>query len=180
MKLISFLLMVCTLAARYIGRDTLSANQGLNPDESIKSSSGQYELVMQHDGNLVFYDHWQNGAPSRVEWASNTVGNNGAYLRAQGDGNLVLYASNGRVLWATNTAGKSECLLWLRNERALSYVCKFQSRWCVGGGCDGLLSTCRNVGCAAKCLGVTASDIPRCLGSCASYCERCGEPHCRP
>jgi outer membrane protein assembly factor BamB len=55
---------------------------------------------MQDDGNLVLYS-----AGGDAVWASNTVGNDGAYLVLQDDGNLVIYAADGSPLWATNTSG---------------------------------------------------------------------------
>ncbi len=55
-------------------------------------------LVMQTDGNLVFYD--QN---NRTLWSSQTNNNPGARLVLQTDGNLVIYSTSNAVLWATYT-----------------------------------------------------------------------------
>lgn len=55
-------------------------------------------IALQRDGNVVLYD--KNWKPI---WATNTVGNSGAFLALQTDGNLVVYNSSGRPLWATNT-----------------------------------------------------------------------------
>ncbi len=58
---------------------------------------------MQPDGNLVMYDqNWHN------VWATNTNGNNGAWLIVQDDGNIVMYKNgqtspNGGFCWASNT-----------------------------------------------------------------------------
>ena len=56
-------------------------------------------LIMQGDGNLVFY------GPNNVPiWNSQTSGNAGAALSLQSDGNLVIY--NGSTpIWSTNTGG---------------------------------------------------------------------------
>ncbi|MBR8836070.1 MAG: hypothetical protein DSM106950_19105 [Stigonema ocellatum SAG 48.90 = DSM 106950] len=62
---------------------------GTNPN-------GSY-AIMQGDGNLVVYN--SNNSPL---WASNTVGNSGAQLTVQNDGNAVIYLP----VWATNTQGK--------------------------------------------------------------------------
>ena len=58
-------------------------------------------IALQRDGNVVLYDiNW------KPIWATNTVGNSGAFLAIQTDGNLVVYNSSGRPLWATNTVQK--------------------------------------------------------------------------
>ncbi len=55
-------------------------------------------LVMQHDGNLVMYDH-----ANRPVWHTHTHGNPGAWFIVQEDGNRVVYAADGRVLWHAGT-----------------------------------------------------------------------------
>ena len=39
-------------------------------------------------------------------WPSGTVGNAGAYLDVQNDGNVVIYSASGAALWASGTNGK--------------------------------------------------------------------------
>ena len=57
----------------------------LNPGQSLWSSSGQYELAMQTDGNLVFYDHWCGKGDKCVNWATNTSNmGNGCQLAIEG------------------------------------------------------------------------------------------------
>ncbi len=68
--------------------------------QSIKSPSGQFELIMQGDGNLVEY-----GPGSQVVWASGTNGHPGAEAFMQVNGNLVVYSPTGQALWASGTAG---------------------------------------------------------------------------
>jgi hypothetical protein len=70
---------------------------------SIGSLGVLSKLAMQGDGNLVLYD--TKGNPS---WASNTWGANGpVVLRAQDDGNLVLYGGGqtdeSHALWDSGT-----------------------------------------------------------------------------
>jgi CHAP domain len=79
--------------------DQLCAPHSMGLDQYIHSSSGQYELLMQDDGNLVLY------GPSGATWASNTVGSGGTSVNMQGDGNLVMYTSAAKPVWASNTAG---------------------------------------------------------------------------
>ena len=69
----------------------------LQPGQSMNSPTGKYTLVMQTDGNLVYYRNFDGGA----RWATNVnwVGN---YLAMQADGNLVVYAPSGPA-WSTGT-----------------------------------------------------------------------------
>jgi hypothetical protein len=70
------------------------------------AAAGAGACVMQSDGNLVLYRNsvQRDANPS---WASNTHGNDGAFLALQNDGNLVIYnANNTRALWATGTNGR--------------------------------------------------------------------------
>jgi len=54
-------------------------------------------LVLQHDGNLVLYDH--GGSP---RWAAG-IRSGAARTIMQNDCNLVTYSGDGRALWATGT-----------------------------------------------------------------------------
>ena len=53
--------------------------------------TGPGRLVMQSDGNLVYY--------GRTVWSSGTAGNPGAYATIQDDGNVVVYSAAGVPLW---------------------------------------------------------------------------------
>lgn len=108
--------------------DRLLPGQVLNPGESIASTNGTYQLVMQTDGNAVIYNssgkalwhsysHGHNGTVFAMQTDGNAVmyhngraikhtGTNGNTVTAlvmQTDGNLVLYATSGRALWASGT-----------------------------------------------------------------------------
>jgi surface antigen len=83
--------------------DVLSPGEALRPGWYLESSDRHYQLVMQTDGNLVYYvtgtDH--------PFWASGTAGHPGDYLVMQTDGNLVIYAADKKTpLWQSNTAGQ--------------------------------------------------------------------------
>ena len=91
---------LATVSSAYAA-DTLTGGQRLNADQSILSGNGQYQFVMQRDGNLVLY------FSGRPLWASNTAGNSGAFAVMQGDGNLVVYSASGRALWASGTWGNA-------------------------------------------------------------------------
>lgn len=77
----------------------LNAGQALSPGQYLDSPNGQYELVMQSDGNLVLYVVGQ-----RPLWDTSTWGHPGAYAVMQSDGNLVVYGTGG-ALWASGTSG---------------------------------------------------------------------------
>jgi subtilisin family serine protease len=81
------------------GTDTLYRNTIFSSGQYLRSTSGNHELVMQGDGNLVLY---QAGLPI---WSSGTWGNPGAFAILQGDGNFVIYRSNWTPLWASGTWG---------------------------------------------------------------------------
>jgi hypothetical protein len=82
--------------------DTLNVNQQLHANQSLTSTNGQYQLIMQTDGNLVEY-----GPGGLALWSSQTGGNPGAWAVLQGDGNLCVYSSGGAFLWCSFTQGHS-------------------------------------------------------------------------
>jgi hypothetical protein len=108
-------------------QDTLLAKQDLTVGQSLVSRSGQYQLLMQADGNLVVYGPgkralWHIGVHDRggnrlrlqadgnavvyqfnwlVNWHAGTWGNANVRMVMQDDGNLVVYAANGRALWSS-------------------------------------------------------------------------------
>lgn len=62
------------------------------------SDSQLYFLVMQTDGNLVYYR--SNGT---ARWTSQTSGWPGGFAVMQTDGNFVVYSSSGQAVWNTGT-----------------------------------------------------------------------------
>ena len=78
----------------------LGPNTALMPGQSLTSGNGQYMLIMQGDGNLVFYrtSDW------KARWNSRTQGLGGSAWM-QGDGNFVVYATQGRAVWDARTSG---------------------------------------------------------------------------
>ena len=73
--------------------------------ESLWSGNNYFQLVLQHDGNLVGYDH--RHSPPSVFWSSGTAGegHGDAFLSVQGDGDVVLYSLVGwtRPVWSSGT-----------------------------------------------------------------------------
>ena len=86
--------------------NVLGPSQTLNQNNSLRSSSGMYELRMQDDGNLVLYRAGQANAVWNA-WESNWKfpGDhpNEAAVKMQDDGNLVIY-SHGRAMWESNSS----------------------------------------------------------------------------
>jgi hypothetical protein len=100
-------------SAAQASSDTLSANQQLSANQSIVSSNGEYQLIMQGDGNLVEYFQ------GRALWDSGTQGHPGAYVIMQGDGNLVVYRPGGVAIWSSHTNGHSGAHATLQNDANL-------------------------------------------------------------
>lgn len=90
--------------------------------------AGDYQLVMQGDGNLVAY------APGgRVRWHTGTAGHAGARLVMQSDGNPVLYSASGRALWHAGTQGNARARLVLqRDGNVVVYRSDNRALWHIG------------------------------------------------
>ena len=79
---------------------TIVAGQELcSTNQAISASNGQYELILQSDGNLVIY------FSGRAIWDTGTQGNPGDYMIMQSDGNLVIYSASGGAIWSSGTGG---------------------------------------------------------------------------
>ena len=106
---------------------TLTANQQLDANQSLVSCDGDYNLIMQGDGNLVLY---QSGT---ALWASNTAGTAADEAIMQGDGNFVVYSSSGSALWATGTNGNSGAYLEVQNDgNVVIYSAAGAALWSTG------------------------------------------------
>jgi hypothetical protein len=95
----------------------LPAGSLLQSGQTLVSTNGAFDLVMQADGNVVEY--WLVDGGVRVVWNSGTNGNPGAYLDMQDDGNLVVYSVGGTSLWASDTAGNPGAILEIQNDANL-------------------------------------------------------------
>ena len=98
---------------------TMMPGESLSPGESISSSSGRYQLILQHDGNLVLYD--TDG--SVALWDSRTVGRSDRTLIMQPDGNLVLYelpVTPFDALWHSRTYDWPGAFLTVRDDGTLT------------------------------------------------------------
>jgi hypothetical protein len=87
----------------------LLSGQTLDAGSYLESPNGNYQLIMQGDGNLVLYQG------STALWSSGTAGDDGAFVAMQSDGNLVIY-DNGVAEWNSNTAGFAGDYLQLQDD----------------------------------------------------------------
>jgi hypothetical protein len=94
-----------------LGATQLNAGEELSTGQYLTSPNGQYQLVMQSDGNLVEY------GPSGPVWSTGTSGSN--FVAMQTDGNLVVYRTTGGAIWSSNTVDGSPAILALQDDSNL-------------------------------------------------------------
>lgn len=108
---------------RNLGNQILLQNDTMYEGEYLTSSNGQYQLILQADGNLVMY-----GPGHSVIWHTQTNGTGQPPFRlvAQADRNMVLYHTpsdaGNPALWTTHTgvgADRAGCFLILQDDRNL-------------------------------------------------------------
>jgi hypothetical protein len=112
--------------ALWYGNSSALPGRVLTAGQAIYAPNGQYQLIMQGDGNLVEY-----GPGGRAVWNSVTYGNPGAYAVMQGDGNLVVYSPAGTALWNSRTYGHPGAYLVLDDGGALEIVDQGTVIWSV-------------------------------------------------
>lgn len=95
---------------------TVPAGTVMSNGDSIRSSKGQFQFVMQADGNAVVY-----GTGAQVLWQSGTSGNPGAQLAPQTDGNVVIYGARGAI-WQSLSSGKGGTQLTLGDDGNLAML----------------------------------------------------------
>lgn len=109
--------------------DTLSINQSLGLNQSLRSPNGTYRLTLQGDGNMVVH----NNTTRRTVWMTGTQGKGTARLVMQPDGNLVLYSSQGKYLWGSKTNGKGANRLVMQNDgNVVLLTAQNQIVWATG------------------------------------------------
>ena len=98
--------------------DTLFKHAYMRMGESLWSGNNEFQLVLQHDGNLVGYDHRQS-SPS-VFLSSDTAaaeGHGDEFLSVQGNGNVLLYSGSSNALWSSGTDQTDGHRLVMENNR---------------------------------------------------------------
>jgi hypothetical protein len=83
----------------------------IEPGGCLRSPNGQYELIMQTDGNLVLYYLNQGDAL----WASNTAGTAGAYATLQTNGNFIVNSPAG-LAWQSGITSATNPVLVLQSD----------------------------------------------------------------
>jgi surface antigen len=106
----------------YANTDRLGADGQLTAGQSLVSTDGAYQVIMQGDGNLVEYFE------GRALWNTGTQGHPGASTVLQGDGNLVVYGPTG-ALWNSGTQGHPGAVLILQNDANLVVYDSAGARW---------------------------------------------------
>jgi hypothetical protein len=109
---IAALAMAVNSISNYEKVSALTVNQSLTVDSQLISNNGQYQLVLQTDGNLVLYRF----SDQHPLWASNTQGKGAKTATMQADGNFVIYNSNKNPLWSSETKGKGGVTLVLQDD----------------------------------------------------------------
>jgi hypothetical protein len=100
---------------------TLGPGQVLPVNQPIASPNGQFQLVLQPDGDLALRDN-QNG----VLWSSGTSGQTVSQCIMRTDGNLVIYGRPSGpepgpedVLWSSRTEGNPGSFLRVTDQGRL-------------------------------------------------------------
>jgi len=132
---ILFMVPVAVYAGGAEWQDTLGQNEKLKVSEGLKSTNGNYTLVLQEDGNLVTYD-----SHKKALWNSGTDKSMAVECVMQGDGNLLLKDRGGRLAWATYTDGYNNAKLKMQNDGNLViYNERGMAVWANGRIKDSLL-----------------------------------------
>jgi hypothetical protein len=95
--------------------DTLVAGEVLMAGQQLDAPTQAFSALMRGDGNFVVYrnDDW-----SKL-WSSGTDGHPEASVVMQDDGDLVIYASDGKRLWSTATGGNPGAFVQLHDDGQL-------------------------------------------------------------
>jgi hypothetical protein len=114
----------------------LGAGGTLGAGQSIVSPNGEYELVMQSDGNLV-----ESISGGRSLWSTQTADNAGAHAVMQTNGNLAVIDSAGATLWSSNShaSGCASELAVQDDGNIVIYDPQDQPVWSAGTVVSGLV-----------------------------------------
>jgi hypothetical protein len=105
--------------------DHLNENESLTKGQSLRSNNGQYQLILQDDGNFVLYGR------GRALWASNTNGRAVKNVIMQSDGNLVIYGYP-NAIWAANTDGNPGSRLVVQDDGNVVIYIARKAIWATG------------------------------------------------
>jgi len=108
-------------------QDTLVSGQTILANQYLLSASGQYEAVLQADGNFAVW----GPTPGTIHWYSGTSGQGVDSMSMQTDGNLVLYAGT-RAVWYTGTTGSGNRLVMQDDGNLIVYSSSNVALWANG------------------------------------------------
>jgi hypothetical protein len=93
----------------------LVAGEVLMAGQQLEAPTQAVSALMRGDGNFVVYrnDDWS------TLWSSGTDGHPEASVVMQDDGDLVIYASDGKRLWSTATGGNPGAFVQLHDDGQL-------------------------------------------------------------
>ncbi|MFB0830309.1 lectin [Brevibacillus laterosporus] len=123
--LFAMMLLLSIPAFAAAGEDHLDPGEKLVRGQYLKSTNGEYQLVMQDDGNLVLYGR------GRALWNSNTHGQAASNLIMQGDGNLVIYGYP-HAIWHSNTHNNPGARLVVQNDGNVVIYLAQKAIWWTG------------------------------------------------
>ncbi len=106
----------------------LYPDQAIYKGQTLSSDDGRYRLVMQGDGNLVYYrtSDWS------ARWWTSTHANGGHLAVMQGDGNFVVYDAAWRAVWQTRTNGHPGAFIAAQDDGNLVVYQNGQALWDIG------------------------------------------------
>ena len=113
------------------GNDILNIGETLLQNQALYSPSGEFQLIMQADCNLVLYSQSRFG--QQALWSSRTnTSRNPSNCRAtfQQDNNFVVYDFNGKARWASNTRFRNAQYLVMQDDgNAVIYATGGNAVW---------------------------------------------------
>ena len=111
-------------------KSDLKVGESLVLGQELRSVNGGYNLILQHDGNLVLYALKTN----KALWSTKTSGRAVGMLTLQHDGNLVLYdPPQKKALWSSKTGGHNDVqLLQLQCDGNVALCSSTISFWSTG------------------------------------------------
>nr|WP_113755901.1 lectin [Brevibacillus laterosporus] len=123
--LLAMMLLFSIPAFAASGEDHLYPGEKLVKGQYLKSSNGEYQFVLQDDGNLVLYGR------GRALWASNTNGSATSNVIMQGDGNLVIYGYP-NAIWHSGTYNNPGARLIVQNDGNVVIYLGQKAIWATG------------------------------------------------
>ncbi len=104
-------------------RARLAPGHSLTPGHQLTSANGDYQALMRRSGGFVVR------SSTATLWTTNTYGWSGARLTFAPDGNLVLYAADGRALWQSRTRVRGGLVVLADNGNLVIFDARGHIAW---------------------------------------------------